>query len=192
MFINLQTTLTFVSKVYINFFGVHSVCMRSNLVYTLINIRNKWKSFLKYYQAGTITCERRQCNRVRCTNPTFDECDCPICGQQCLYEGRTYSNREGFRNPADPCEECQCRVSRHSLCDESFSDIKPIALRKTKIAYNLAFLSAVGLKQLTQLQSYTQASSHAKIRLNHSNVLIYGTSSTNYLKKIHSCHLITF
>ena len=74
---------------------------------------------LSYYnQAGTITCEKRQCNRVRCTNPTFDECDCPVCGQQCLYEGRTYSNREGFRNPADPCEECQCRVSRYSLFDE--------------------------------------------------------------------------
>ncbi|KAL8583263.1 hypothetical protein ACOMHN_043098 [Nucella lapillus] len=56
---------------------------------------------------GTVTCRRRDCPAVSCSNPTQGPC-CPEC-RDCLYRGGTV--REGVRFPhaSDPCQECRCQ-----------------------------------------------------------------------------------
>ncbi|KAK7892159.1 hypothetical protein WMY93_024122 [Mugilogobius chulae] len=58
---------------------------------------------------GTVTCERRDCPPVTCTNPSIppEEC-CPKC-PDCSFENRMFVDGEAFRNPVNVCEVCKCQ-----------------------------------------------------------------------------------
>ncbi|KAK9958719.1 hypothetical protein ABG768_010824 [Culter alburnus] len=64
---------------------------------------------------GTVTCNRKQCQRTACPFPVQGKC-CPHC-DGCMYGGVEYQNGQEFADPADHCGRCMCR-NGHVTCSK--------------------------------------------------------------------------
>uniref|UniRef100_W5NEV9 Kielin cysteine rich BMP regulator n=1 Tax=Lepisosteus oculatus TaxID=7918 RepID=W5NEV9_LEPOC len=53
-----------------------------------------------------VTCQRRPCPH-QCSHPVPSTACCPAC-DACFFEGITFSNRETFSSPSNPCQRCSC------------------------------------------------------------------------------------
>ncbi|KAL3884246.1 hypothetical protein ACJMK2_030464 [Sinanodonta woodiana] len=58
-------------------------------------------------QDGTLTCHKKSCPAVKCSNPVQDRC-CSDC-ENCQIGARKYSNGEIFTDISDPCNMCRCQ-----------------------------------------------------------------------------------
>ncbi|XP_035826566.1 uncharacterized protein LOC101845560 [Aplysia californica] len=59
---------------------------------------------------GSVTCSRKECPLVRCSNPTMPpgQC-CPVCDNKCTFEGREYREGQSFPRPGADCSVCVCK-----------------------------------------------------------------------------------
>ncbi|XP_046559409.1 kielin/chordin-like protein, partial [Haliotis rubra] len=62
---------------------------------------------------GNMECFKRRCPDTVCRNPVTRGC-CQEC-DDCLYNGKEYSNRQTFLDPTDRCKACSC-VDGNIIC----------------------------------------------------------------------------